>query len=242
MAKMYQNLLHYQSKLENEINKIENYEQSSSQLREEISQLYKEVIRVGEALSKERRRVARELRDHIVTEIQNLQMKDANLEISFKPLEEPNYEGIEFVEFLISPNKGEPLKSLNKIASGGELSRIMLALKSIFVKSRGQTAILFDEVDSGVSGQAAQKMAEKMRDIAQYIQVICISHLPQVASMSDHHLLISKASQDDKTTTQVKELLDDDRINEVARMISGASVTDLTRENAKEMIAQNHRD
>lgn len=115
-------------------------------------------------------------------------------------------------------------------------------IKSIFVKSRGQTAILFDEVDSGVSGQAAQKMAEKMRDIAQFIQVICISHLPQVASMSDHHLLISKASHDDRTTTQVKELLDDDRINEVARMISGASVTDLTRENAKEMIAQNHRD
>lgn len=235
-------LVAYQSKLENEINKIENYEQSSSQLREEINQLYQEVIDIGKALSKERRRVARELRDHIVSEIQNLQMKDANLEISFKPLDEPNYEGIEFVEFLISPNKGEPLKSLNKIASGGELSRIMLALKSIFVKSRGQTAILFDEVDSGVSGQAAQKMAEKMRDIAQFIQVICISHLPQVASMSDHHLLISKASQDDRTTTQVKELLDDDRINEVARMISGASVTDLTRENAKEMIAQNHRD
>lgn len=235
-------LIAYQSKLENEINKIENYEQSSSQLREEINQLYQEVIDIGKALSKERRRVARELRDHIVSEIQNLQMKDANLEISLKPLDEPNYEGIEFVEFLISPNKGEPLKSLNKIASGGELSRIMLALKSIFVKSRGQTAILFDEVDSGVSGQAAQKMAEKMRDIAQFIQVICISHLPQVASMSDHHLLISKASQDDRTTTQVKELLDDDRINEVARMISGASVTDLTRENAKEMIAQNHRD
>ena len=235
-------LIAYQSKLENEINKIENYEQSSSQLREEINQLYQEVIDIGKALSKERRRVARELRDHIVSEIQNLQMKDANLEISFKPLDEPNYEGIEFVEFLISPNKGEPLKSLNKIASGGELSRIMLALKSIFVKSRGQTAILFDEVDSGVSGQAAQKMAEKMRDIAQFIQVICISHLPQVASMSDHHLLISRASHDDRTTTQVKELLDDDRINEVARMISGASVTDLTRENAKEMIAQNHRD
>ncbi len=234
-------LIAYQGKLEEEINKIENYEQSTSQLREEISQLYKEVFEVGKELSKERRRVARELRDHIVSEIQNLQMKDANLEISFKPLDEPNQEGIEFVEFLISPNKGEPLKSLNKIASGGELSRIMLALKSIFVKSRGQTAILFDEVDSGVSGQAAQKMAEKMRDIAEYIQVICISHLPQVASMSDHHLLISKASNDDRTTTQVKELLEDDRIDEVARMISGASVTELTRENAKEMIAQNHQ-
>ncbi|WP_059279826.1 DNA repair protein RecN [Staphylococcus epidermidis] len=233
-------LIAYQSKLANEIDKIENYEQSTSQLREEIKTLYNEVIDIGKKLSQERRRVARELKDHIVSEIQNLQMKDANLEISFKPLDEPTIEGIEFVEFLISPNRGEPLKSLNKIASGGELSRIMLALKSIFVKSRGQTAILFDEVDSGVSGQAAQKMAEKMRDIAQYIQVICISHLPQVASMSDHHLLISKASNADRTTTQVKELKDENKIDEIARMISGASVTELTRENAKEMIKQNH--
>ncbi|MDS3930291.1 DNA repair protein RecN [Staphylococcus epidermidis] len=233
-------LIAYQSKLTNEIDKIENYEQSTSQLREEIKTLYNQVIDIGKKLSQERRRVARELRDHIVSEIQNLQMKDANLEISFKPLDEPTIEGIEFVEFLISPNRGEPLKSLNKIASGGELSRIMLALKSIFVKSRGQTAILFDEVDSGVSGQAAQKMAEKMRDIAQYIQVICISHLPQVASMSDHHLLISKASNADRTTTQVKELKDENKIDEIARMISGASVTELTRENAKEMIKQNH--
>ena len=234
-------LITYQDKLKNEIAKIENYEESTSQLRDEIAQLYKQVMSQGKKLSDERRKVALVLRDHIVAEIQNLQMKDANLEISFQPLETPTINGIEFVEFLISPNKGEPLKSLNKIASGGELSRIMLALKSIFVQSRGQTAILFDEVDSGVSGQAAQKMAEKMRDIAEYIQVICISHLPQVASMSDHHLLISKASTDDRTTTQVKELEDDDKVDEIARMISGASVTELTRENAKEMIAQNYR-
>ena len=108
-------LIGYQSKLANEIDKIENYEQSTSQLREEIKTLYNEVIDIGKKLSQERRRVARELRDHIVSEIQNLQMKDANLEISFKPLDEPTIEGIEFVEFLISPNRGEPLKSLNKI-------------------------------------------------------------------------------------------------------------------------------
>ncbi|GEQ05207.1 DNA repair protein RecN [Staphylococcus gallinarum] len=233
-------LIIYQEKLELEINKIENYEESTSQLREQINELYQRVLDLGGQLSKERRKVAQQLRNHIVDEIQNLQMKDANLEISFKPLDKPNREGIEFVEFLISPNKGEPLKSLNKIASGGELSRIMLALKTIFVKSRGQTAILFDEVDSGVSGQAAQKMAEKMRDLAQHIQVICISHLPQVATMSDYHLLISKASNDDRTTTQVKELTGDERVDEVARMISGASVTELTRQNAKEMIEQNH--
>ncbi|MCG7339709.1 DNA repair protein RecN [Staphylococcus sp. ACRSN] len=233
-------LITYQEKLALEINKIENYEESTSQLREQIDTLYQKILQLGEKLSKERRKVAQQLRNHIVDEIQNLQMKDANLEISFKPLDKPNREGIEFVEFLISPNKGEPLKSLNKIASGGELSRIMLALKTIFVKSRGQTAILFDEVDSGVSGQAAQKMAEKMKDLAKHIQVICISHLPQVATMSDYHLLISKASNDDRTTTQVKDLTGDERIDEVARMISGASVTELTRQNAKEMIEQNH--
>ncbi|OHO29209.1 DNA repair protein RecN [Staphylococcus sp. HMSC034C12] len=240
-GKTIDELITYQSKLESEIAKIENYEESTSQLKEEIDLLYEKVIKYGQSLSKERRIVARTLRDHIVAEIQNLQMKDANLEISFQSLETPTIEGIEFVEFLISPNKGEPLKSLNKIASGGELSRIMLALKSIFVESRGQTAILFDEVDSGVSGQAAQKMAEKMRDIAKYIQVICISHLPQVASMSDHHLLISKLSKNDRTTTQVKKLKKEDKIDEIARMISGASVTELTRENAREMIAQNHK-
>ena len=232
-------LIKYQDKLENEINKIENYEESTSQLRQEIEELYEDIIKLGTELSRERRIVAQTLRDHIVNEIQNLQMKDANLEISFKPLDVPNREGIEFVEFLISPNKGEPLKSLNKIASGGELSRIMLALKTIFVKTRGQTAILFDEVDSGVSGQAAQKMAEKMKGLAKHIQVICLSHLPQVASMSDHHLFISKDSADDRTTTHVQELSGSERIDEIARMISGASVTDITRQNAKEMIEQN---
>ncbi|MDW4429424.1 DNA repair protein RecN [Staphylococcus saprophyticus] len=234
-------LITYQSKLANEIDKIENYEESTSQLRQEIDTLYDKVIKLGEQLSKERRSVAQTLRNHIVEEIQNLQMKDANLEISFKPLDVPNREGVEFVEFLISPNKGEPLKSLNKIASGGELSRIMLALKTIFVKARGQTAILFDEVDSGVSGKAAQKMAEKMKDLATYIQVICISHLPQVATMSDHHLFISKDTTDDRTTTHVQQLSGDERVTEIARMISGASVTELTRQNAKEMIEQNQR-
>ncbi|MBA8758962.1 DNA repair protein RecN [Staphylococcus schleiferi subsp. coagulans] len=234
-------LITYQSKIAEEIDKIENYEESTSQLRNEIKQLSAQLIEHGQVLSKERRLVAQQLRDRIVNEIQNLQMKDANLEISFKPYDQPQKEGLERVEFLISPNKGEPLKSLNKIASGGELSRIMLALKSIFVRSRGQTAILFDEVDSGVSGQAAQKMAEKMKEISAVIQVICISHLPQVASMSDHHLYISKQEKEGRTTTTVQELNGESRITEVARMISGATVTDLTKQNAKEMIEQNQR-
>jgi len=167
-------------------------------------------------------------------------MKSANFEMAFTKTE-PTATGIESLEFMISPNKGEPLKPLEKIASGGELSRMMLALKSIFAESKGKTAILFDEVDTGVSGKVAQKMAEKMYDISQHIQVICISHLPQVAAISDHHLYIEKKEQDDRTTTRVTELDGQSRIKEVARMISGVEVTPLTLEHAAELINQNKK-
>lgn len=231
-------LIKYRDKIDDEIYKIENYEQSTSQLREDIQALYDNLIECGKKLSKERRKVAHRLRDRLVDEVQNLHMNDANIEIAFTE-STPTIDGLEEVEFLISPNKGEPLKSLNKIASGGELSRIMLALKSIFVSTKGQTAILFDEVDTGVSGRVAQKMAEKMYQISQSIQVICISHLPQVAAISDNHLYISKDTVSDRTTTSIKNLVGDSKIDEIARMISGVEVTELTRQHAKEMIVQN---
>ena len=159
-GKTIDELITYQSKLESEIAKIENYEESTSQLKEEIDLLYEKVIKYGQSLSKERRIVARTLRDHIVAEIQNLQMKDANLEISFQPLETPTIEGIEFVEFLISPNKGEPLKSLNKIASGGELSRIMLALKVYSLNQEVKPLFCLMKLIRGF-WSSSSKMAEK---------------------------------------------------------------------------------
>lgn len=158
-------LIKYRDKIDDEIYKIENYEQSTSQLREEINDLYTNVVKYGQALSTKRRQVALNLRDRLVEEVQNLHMQDANIEITFTKTKPTQY-GLEEVEFLISPNKGEPLKSLNKIASGGELSRIMLALKSIFVSSKGQTAILFDEVDTGVSGRVAQKWLKNASNCA----------------------------------------------------------------------------
>lgn len=231
-------LIQHIEKLETEINQIENLEESTSQLRAEIDQLYKQVIKVGNDLSKERRKDALQLRNDILDEIHHLEMKSANFEFAFTKTE-PTADGLETMEFMISPNKGEPLKSLYKIASGGELSRIMLALKSIFAENKGQTAILFDEVDTGVSGRVAQKMAEKMKMIAEHMQVICISHLPQVAAISDHHLYIEKNERDERTVTSVTELTGDAKINEVARMISGVEVTPLTLEHAAELIAQN---
>ncbi|WP_239749161.1 DNA repair protein RecN [Mammaliicoccus sp. H-M34] len=231
-------LIKYRDKIDDEIFKIENYEQSTTQLRDEINNLYDDVMKYGKVLSTKRRQVALKLRDRLVEEVQNLHMQDANIEITFTKTKPSSY-GLEEVEFLISPNKGEPLKSLNKIASGGELSRIMLALKSIFVSSKGQTAILFDEVDTGVSGRVAQKMAEKMHQISQSLQVICISHLPQVAAICDNHLYITKETVNDRTTTSIKQLNGEDKIDEIARMISGVEVTELTKQHAKEMILQN---
>ncbi|WP_414055022.1 DNA repair protein RecN [Macrococcus equi] len=233
-------LIPFIDELEKEINTIENIEESTSQLTETIHQLHEKLLELGESLSKARRKVAQKLRNDILDEIHNLEMKSANFEMAFTKTE-PTATGIESLEFMISPNKGEPLKPLEKIASGGELSRMMLALKSIFAESKGKTAILFDEVDTGVSGKVAQKMAEKMYDISTHIQVICISHLPQVAAISDQHLYIEKIEQDDRTITQVTELNRESRIKEVARMISGVEVTPLTLEHAAELIHQNKK-
>lgn len=237
-GKSLNDLIPFIEELQAEINKIENIEESTTQLHQAIAQLYDKVMTSGLQLSKARRRVAQRLRDNILDEIHHLEMKGANFEMAFHKTE-PTSEGIESLEFMISPNKGEPLKPLYKIASGGELSRIMLALKSIFAESKGKTAILFDEVDTGVSGKVAQKMAEKMHDISEYIQVICISHLPQVAAISDHHLYIEKIEHDDRTITQITELDGEMRVHEVARMISGVEVTPLTLDHAAELIAQN---
>jgi DNA repair protein RecN (Recombination protein N) len=140
------------------------------------------------------------------------------------------------VEFYISTNPGEPLKPLSKIASGGELSRIMLALKSIFSKHQGVTSIIFDEVDTGVSGRVAQAIAEKISKVAINSQVLCISHLPQVAAMADTHLYISKLTKAGRTKTSVTALNMDEKISEIGRMISGVEITDLTKEHAKELL------
>ena len=142
------------------------------------------------------------------------------------------------VEFYISTNPGEPLKPLSKIASGGELSRIMLALKSIFSKHQGITSIIFDEVDTGVSGRVAQAIAEKIHKVATDSQVLCISHLPQVAAMADTHLYIAKETTDGRTKTSVTPLTEEEKIKEIGRMISGVEITDLTKEHAKELIQQ----
>lgn len=237
-GKSLNELIVFTDQLQDEIHLIENIDESTGQLKLEIKTIKSQLLDKGKQLAKERRIVAQKLREAILSEIHYLEMKSANFEMYFTKTE-PTLSGIESLEFMISPNKGEPMKPLNKIASGGELSRMMLALKTIFASSKGKTAILFDEVDTGVSGKVAQKMAEKMHDISKHLQVICISHLPQVAAISDQHLFIEKQEIEDRTITKVTELNEEKRIEEVARMISGVEVTPLTLEHAKELIMQN---
>ena len=149
--------------------------------------------------------------------------------------------GADKVEFYISTNPGEPLKPLSKVASGGELSRIMLALKSIFSKHQGVTSIIFDEVDTGVSGRVAQSIAEKIYNVSTGSQVLCISHLPQVAAMADTHLYIAKIIKNGRTKTSVTPLSVAEKVKEIGRMISGVEITDLTKQHAEELLqlAQN---
>lgn len=165
-----------------------------------------------------------------------LHMEKAEFIVKFESLEGFDAYGKDYVAFYIATNVGEPPKSLPKIASGGELSRMMLALKTIFSSTNGITSIIFDEVDTGVSGRVAQAIAEKIAAISIHSQVLCISHLPQVAAMADQHYLIKKQVEHDRTFTTVTEIKERARIEEVSRMMSGAEITDLTLQHAQELV------
>lgn len=224
-----------------ELNLIENRTGSHSELAEKIKILETSLIQKGKELSKERRLVAKGLEDAIHQQLEALYMDKVVFEVRFgTPLEEmtiatANRNGLDAIEFYISTNPGEPKKPLAKIASGGELSRIMLALKTIFAKSQGITSIIFDEIDTGVSGRVAQAIAEKIHSIAEYSQVLCITHLPQVAAIADNHLYVKKSILESRTTTAAVILSEEDRIEEIARMLSGNETTKAAIQAAKEL-------
>ncbi|WP_458412555.1 DNA repair protein RecN [Schinkia sp. CFF1] len=246
-----EDILEYAAKIEDEIDQIENREVHLDRLRKQLNDVQKDLLIEAQNLSNIRKKIAEKLKHEIHKELKDLHMAKTVFDIEFTlstgkvtdqtvtfqghPIDFLE-SGMDRVEFLISTNPGEPLKSLSKIASGGELSRIMLALKSIFSKNQGITSIIFDEVDTGVSGRVAQAMAEKIYKISSGSQVLCITHLPQVAAMADTHLYISKETKGERTFTSIKELDDETRIKEVARMISGVEVTELTKQHAKELL------
>ncbi|MGD6940767.1 DNA repair protein RecN [Cytobacillus gottheilii] len=230
-------ILEYASKIEEEIETLLNKETHIDQLEKQAAMLKKDLLVEAAELSKLRKNAAVQLTKLIHKELKELYMEKTVFEVVFSNEEDRFYKnGIDEAEFYISTNPGEPLKPLSKIASGGELSRIMLALKSIFSKHQGVTSIIFDEVDTGVSGRVAQSIAEKIHHVAIGSQVLCISHLPQVAAMADTHLFIAKNTKNGRTKTTVKPLTDEEKVKEIGRMISGVEITDLTKEHAKELL------
>ncbi|MFS0822805.1 DNA repair protein RecN [Bacillus sp. 1P02SD] len=232
-------ILEYAATIEDEIDTIQNREQHIGKLKEELESILEDVKLESENVSLLRKKLAKELVEKITQELKDLYMEKAKFDIKFfedSPIKfTPN--GKDDIEFYISTNPGEPLKPLAKIASGGELSRIMLAIKSIFSKHQGVTSIIFDEVDTGVSGRVAQAIAEKIYGISVNSQVLCISHLPQVAAMADTHLFITKETVQGRTTTSVTSLDETEKIKEISRMISGVEITDLTKEHSKELLS-----
>ena len=235
-------ILEYSAKIEEEIETVTNKDTVIQDLESKLKSLEKDLYLEASQLSSIRKKSAKKLTAKIHEQLKELYMDKTAFEVRF--LQEPSKtspfkyrkDGADQIEFYISTNPGEPLKPLSKVASGGELSRVMLALKTIFSKHQGITSIIFDEVDTGVSGRVAQAIAEKIYQVSINSQVMCISHLPQVAAMADSHLYIAKKSAGGRTSTSVKTLNKEEKIREIGRMISGVEITDLTREHAKELL------
>jgi DNA repair protein RecN (Recombination protein N) len=243
-------ILAYLERTTSDRDKIENRDQLLEGLRIEETRLHDQALELAKELSLLREHAAERLSESIEKELEQLQMPSAKFRVqidqTFASAGEERQirlhaNGMDEAVFMLSTNPGEPLKPLNKIASGGEMSRIMLALKSIFAEIDQVPVLIFDEVDTGVSGRAAQAIAEKMSQLAAKCQVFSITHLPQVACMADHHYEIRKQVVGARTSTSVAELIGSARIEELARMLGGVEVTEKTRHHAQEMLDLAHR-
>jgi DNA repair protein RecN (Recombination protein N) len=233
-------ILEYGARVKKELEELEHREEREEALNEQVEALRAELLALAAELTQKRKRAAAELERRVEKELADLNMGRTVFHVAFYPDAYRSGQllasGQDLVEFQISPNPGEPLKPLVKIASGGELSRLMLALKVIFADLGGVHTLIFDEIDTGVSGRAAQAIAEKMAMLSQKHQVLSVTHLPQVACMADRHLAIYKETSGEKTRTRVCELDRQGRIDELARMIGGVEVTETAREHAEEML------
>lgn len=230
-------LLYYETQSD-ELDKLVNRDQRLQLDQAKLKELTDDLRVEAEELTILRKKAAGKLGKAIMEQLRELHMGKASFEVHFSALPNGRFDrhGGDVVSFYISTNLGEPLKPLTKVASGGELSRMMLALKTIFSRHQGITSIIFDEVDTGVSGRVAQAIAEKIAAISVHSQVLCISHLPQVAAMADQHLFIEKKVEKQRTTTAVHELDGHERTEEMSRMLSGAEITDLTLQHAEELL------
>ncbi|MDE5546611.1 MAG: hypothetical protein K2I88_04020, partial [Anaeroplasmataceae bacterium] len=242
--KNVEELIEYLNQITLQIDMVNNYEDVLNQSKEEVITTHKILVDKALKLSEYRKKIASQLEAGILKECHDLDLEDTRFEIVFNEvsLTDPFQagvfmeNGIDSIDFMISFNRGEPLKSLHKVASGGEMSRIMLAFKSFFARTSNLSLMVFDEIDTGVSGSTAKKIALKMQAISKYNQVLCITHLPQVAAIGDSHIHIYKEIIQDRTTTHYKYLTFDERVEEVALMLSGDKLSLYALEAAKAML------
>jgi DNA repair protein RecN (Recombination protein N) len=225
----------YCEKKEAELERLRNYETYVEDLKKQLSNAEKTLRSFSEQLSSLRQEAAKKLASIIREQLNDLNFLDVQFEIAFRELTEYGANGFDEVEFMISTNPGESVKPLSDVASGGELSRIMLAIKTVMADKDKIETLIFDEIDVGISGRCAQKVSEKMALIGKNHQVICITHLAQIAAMADSHFAIEKKIIDGKTQTQISLLNRQEEIEELARILGGAEITETVRKSAAEM-------
>lgn len=214
--------------LNDSVNLIEKLEKEKKEITQKLND-------EANKLTVERKEIAEEIRQKITNELRELGMKSSSFEVKFSLLDEVQSNGLDDVEFVFSANKGQELKSLSKTASGGELSRFMLAVKNIFAETGSAQTLIFDEIDAGISGETGNIVGQKLKNITKYAQVLCITHLPQVASYGDDFFYVSKMEDRETTTTSVEHLKGDDVIINLAKMVGGNNISDIALSHAKEM-------
>ncbi len=237
-GKSIEQILNYAEERKVYIYRLENAVEESERIGKELADKEALLEEYAKALRKLRQAEAVKLEKEIVEALHDLNFMQAAFEVSFEDAEQVGANGKDKVVFMISTNPGEKLRPLSAVASGGELSRIMLAIKTISAKRDDINTLIFDEIDSGISGKTAWKVSEKLGILAKSHQVICITHLPQIAAMADSHYCIEKSEQNGKTVTNIMPLNEDGALNEVARLLGGEIITDAVLENARELKIQ----
>lgn len=230
-----ENVLEYKEECSKKIEKFNNYEVYLETLRKNYNEAKEQCLKLCSLISEIRKKAAKRMTLAMKNALQDLNFSDVQFELAFEQQEQFNASGFDVCEFMISLNLGEDLKPLTKVASGGELSRIMLAMKSVLAEQDEIATLIFDEIDTGISGRTAQKVSEKMAQIGVSHQILCITHLSQIAAMADAHFLIEKTTKEERTKTDIRELTQEEVYTELARMLGGAEITEAVLQNAKEM-------
>jgi DNA repair protein RecN (Recombination protein N) len=236
--------------IESELTRVENIGHQIEEVEKKLAELHDQVTNRVLALSRKRAKTARQLAEKVEHELDSLKMSQTDFEVVIQPItaDERTHAyltadsaaitetGIDRATFMIAPNPGEALKPLASIASGGELSRVVLALKAILANTDAVETIVFDEVDAGIGGGTAEVVGRKLSELARHHQVICITHLPQIAKFGEHHFSIAKHVAKGRTVTAIQPLNKEDRYKEIARMLAGENITPTTLEHARELL------